>query len=190
MVDQSIENSEPHQRTWKDANWPDDYRAVCYTTWYRNSKPTAKILVDLIPVEEHSGRKPGIKILEDWIKTTFAESAIVTDETAMEMLHKDNALAKVEMLERHALLGRKMQDLAVKYFDEHGVETLKARDAINILVQGIKVERESRFPQEKEFSKLAEMNDEQLLAELEKEAKSTILDVESDDASSYNSDPD
>ena len=184
MGEQSIEISEPERaKTWKDSNFPDDYRAVVYTIWYQNSKPTAKILFDLIPVEPKIGKKPYVQVLDRWIKESFAEAAIVTDEKAMELLHKDTALAKVEMLERHAGLGRKMQDIAVQYFETHNIETLKARDAINMLVQGIKVERESRFPQEKEFSKLAELSDDQLLEELEKEAKDIILDVDSEDAS-------
>lgn len=184
MVEQSIEISEPERfMNWKDANFPDDYRATCYLIWYQNSKPTAKNLFELIPIDAGRGKKASIKILDTWIKESFAEAAIVTDEKAMELLHKDNALAKVEMLERHAGLGRKMQDIAVKYFETHDIETLKARDAINMLVQGIKVERESRFPQEKEFSKLAELSDDQLLEELEKEAKTIILDVDSEDAS-------
>lgn len=187
MDEQSTEQIDVGKfKTWQDSNFPDDYRAVCYTIWYQNSKPTAKNLHEIIPVDERSGKKPNVQVLDGWIKESFAEAAIVTDEKAMDMLHKDSAALKVEMLERHAGLGRKMQDIAVEYFETHGIETLKARDAINMLVAGIKVERESRFPEEKAFSKLAEMDDKQLMAELENMAKTVILDVESEDANTNN----
>lgn len=170
----------------KEFNWSDDYKAMIYTVWYQNGKPGAKTLLPLIPVDDEFKVKPKVDVLDNWIKGSFIEAAIVTDEKAMEILHQDNAKTKVEMLERHAGLGRRMQDIAVKYFEEHDIETLKARDAINLLVQGIKVERESRFPEEKEFSKLAEMDDKQLFEELERLAHTTVLDVESEDASTNN----
>ena len=73
---------------------------------------------------------------------------------------------KVEMLSRHTKLGQEMQDMALDYLKEN-VDELSSPAAIRLLVEGIRIERESRGVPEA-LEKISKMSDEQLLSEVKK----------------------
>jgi len=83
---------------------------------------------------------------------------------------------KVEMLERHAQVGTKMQDIALEYLEEHA-EEMSAPAAVRLLVEGIRIERESRSIPEA-LAKLTSLSDEQLLKEIVKTFEEAPLEDE------------
>jgi hypothetical protein len=72
---------------------------------------------------------------------------------------------KVEMLQRHAKVGTHIQDMALKYLDEH-VESLNVSNSVRLLVEGVRIERESRGISTT-IEKIANLSDEELNRQVE-----------------------
>jgi flagellar motor component MotA len=72
---------------------------------------------------------------------------------------------KVEMLRRHTEVGLKMQEMGMKYLEDHK-DDLKVPNAVRLLIDGLMTERTSRgIPQMLE--KMVNRTDEELLKELQ-----------------------
>jgi len=86
---------------------------------------------------------------------------------------------KVEMLYRHAEVGRKMQRKALERLDSIPDDELNANASVRLLVEGIRIERDSvGLPQALE--KMLDKEDDDLLAEVERligDAPGEILDA-------------
>jgi len=71
---------------------------------------------------------------------------------------------KIEMLKRHADVGLQMQNMAIEYLNENRDE-LSSPAAVRMLVEGIRIERESRgIPAA--LDKMMNMTDEELMKEV------------------------
>jgi len=144
------------------ALYSDDYKMVVFKIWYKAGRTGANRLFDMIPPDEVTGLKPSISTLRSWMRT-FKTQADMLDAQVCDELQSRMVAEKVEMLQRHAETGRKMQDMAVNYLEEHKDEiTFPA--AVKLLVEGVRIERESRGVSQA-IESMMKKTDEDLLRE-------------------------
>lgn len=143
-----------------------EYKDEVFIIWYNSGKPPIPALVDLIPPDPVRGEKPEPNTVRIWVKEIFVPRAELLDEQVFKELESRLVKEKIDMLTRHAETGYKMQDMAFKYLEEN-VEDLTISTSIRLLVEGIRIEKESRgLPQA--MNKMISMSDEELLGEVEK----------------------
>ena len=146
------------------SHFSQEYKIYVFSTWYAKGKPNAKNLQAMLEEPEpNSGKFPQPSTLKKWIDNEFIAQAIFLDEKVAQELENRLTSEKIEMLSRHAVIGEKMQDEAWLWFDgkrdEDGLLDLgNARTAITLLVEGLKIERESRGIAQiaEKFSKLTD----------------------------------
>ena len=136
------------------SHFSQEYKIYVFSTWYANGKPNAKNLQAMLEEPEpNSGKFPQPTTLKKWIDNEFIAQAIFLDEKVALELENRLTSEKIEMLSRHAGIAEKMQEEAWVWFEntkkttEDGKEYLdlgNARTAITLLVEGLKIERESR----------------------------------------------
>ena len=160
------------------SHFSQDYKIYVFSTWYANGKPNSKNLHAMLEEPEpNSGKFPQPSTLRTWIDNEFIAQAIFLDEKVAQELERRLTSEKIEMLSRHAVIGEKMQKGALEWFentkaDDGTLDLGNARTAITLLVEGLKIERESKgTPQIAE--KFSRMTDEQLVDKL----KELVMDA-------------
>lgn len=144
-------------------SYSEDYKTTTFRLWYKTAKPGATKLWEIMEVDPISGVKPSIAILAHWI-ADFKNSAVILDEEVATQLKDIMVAEKVEMLNRHAETGIKLQNMAMEYIKEHE-EELKVPMAVKMLIEGVRIERESRgVPQALE--KMMNKSDDDLLKDV------------------------
>jgi len=161
-----------------NTGFTDDYKNEVFTIWYNLGKPIASVLFEKIPIPETNyGIKPAAKTMWSWISSdAWRARAKELDAGVQKSVDLVLIQTKVEMLERHAQVGTKMQDIALEYLEEHA-EEMSAPAAVRLLVEGIRIERESRSIPEA-LAKLTSLSDEQLLKEIVKTFEEAPLEDE------------
>ena len=76
----------------------------------------------------------------DWVIRVTAWDAHI-DAQARKQVERDSIKRKADMLKRHALTGKVMQQKGVEYLDKHGID--KSSDAVTSIKAGIEIERKS-----------------------------------------------
>jgi hypothetical protein len=150
------------------------YREAVFTIWYSKGKPNTKVLSNIIEPDPILCTKPSSPVLYSWIKK-FREKAALLDTRVEEENNNRLVADKIAMLERHAAVGKKMQELGLNYLEEHDVGG--SRNAITLIVEGLRIERESvgapRIAQ-----RVMDMSDEELVQELRVLVKETTITKE------------
>ena len=153
----------------------DSYRNDLFLIWYNSKQLSAKRLWEMIP--EDWGSKPVVDTVGIWIRDIFRPRAEDLDKRLAQELEGRLVQEKVEMLYRHAELGRKIQKKAMDCLDEIEPEDLSSNAAVRLLVEGVRIERDSvGLPQALE--KIINKSDDDLLnlvQELTKESQAEIL---------------
>lgn len=159
------------------------YKEKVFYIWYNHGKPGGNPLLPYISPElDDWGRVPTVSLLSQWITDEFKPRAELLDQKIKDQLESMIISEKVEMLKRHADIGSRMQDMAIEFLNENR-DVLSAPAAVRLLVEGIRIERESRgIPAALE--KMQEMSDEQLLDEIKELMTSTSVTLEGIDAHS------
>jgi hypothetical protein len=156
------------------------YKDAIFTLWYSMGKPVARILYPKIPIYEDTGGKPAYETLHVWVTSEeFREKARMLDEQVMEQINAKMIAEKVEMLNRHATVGVTMQDIAMKYLDEHKTE-LGISPAVRLLVAGVEIERESRGIATT-VEKITRMSDQDLESEIQKLLEKSPVELQTID---------
>jgi hypothetical protein len=152
----------PHK---SNKNFSDIYKEKVFYIWYNHGKPQEGSLLRLVPQEiDEFGRLPTVSCLKGWIDVEFVPRARLLDEQIKTAMDAAMIAEKVTMLKKHAELGVKMQDMAIKYLNENQ-DIISSPAAVRLLVEGIRVERESRgIPAALE--KITRMSDEDLLEQV------------------------
>jgi hypothetical protein len=83
----------------------------------------------------------------------------------MSQINQRMVAEKVEMLNRHANVGTEIQDIALKYINEHR-DDLNVSNAVRLLVEGVRIERESRGISTT-IEKITNQSDEELQKQIE-----------------------
>lgn len=87
------------------------------------------------------------------------------DEEVSRQLSERLIAEKVQMLNAHAAVASEMQNMALTYL-RGNPEKLNSNTALRLLVEGVRIERESRgIP--RTLEKMSEKSDEDLLAQIE-----------------------
>lgn len=127
-------------------------------------KPSASMFRQSIPVNDPVvGGVPSIHVINKWIKGEWSLAASDLDNQVVEQLENQMIADKVEMLQRHASIAKRMQTKAIEYLEEHGVGS--SRNAIELLVKGLDIERNS-VGAPVIASKIVNMSDEDLFRSL------------------------
>ncbi len=143
----------------------ESYKLDIFQLWYSNGRPGSLRLYQMIPANI-DGDRPTKSTLARWIDTEFREKAASLDQMVETELQNRLVQEKIEMLQRHANLGVKMQDTAIEYLDAHK-EELNPNAAVRLLVEGVRIERESRGLPDA-LRKMSEMSDDDLVKQIEK----------------------
>jgi len=168
----------------KMAQYSDSYKQVAFQVWYSNDRPKAGTLKSILPPDEMS-RVPSEVILVEWINS-WVEDADRLDIEVKKINDLELITQRADMLKRQARNAKTLQDMGMDYLVEHGFE--KAGEAVRAIVEGTRIERESRGLGEA-LDRIFKMDDEALRKELEyllNREKGIIVDgevSEVDDAS-------
>ena len=162
--------------------FPTEYKDDIFMIWYRAGKPSAYTLHNIIP-KTVDDKKPTRITLQDWI-TVFYQKAEILDQAVRDEMNNRMILEKIEMLNRHAEVGVEMQKKSLDYLRSEKSD-LNSAAAVRMLVDGIRIEKESRgIP--RILSKMAGMADDDLLKEAEKLLlRSPITEIETIDNTNY-----
>jgi hypothetical protein len=120
-----------------------EYKHTIFLAWYSLGKPGANKLVENIETDVITGGRPSIALLRTWINEDFRALAVPIDEQVAKELENRMVAEKVEMLNRHAKVGVDLQNKAIKYLEDHADE-MKVPMALKALIEGVRIERESR----------------------------------------------
>jgi hypothetical protein len=159
------------------------YIEKVFYIWYNHGKLGATTLRPFISPElDDWGRIPTLSLLTQWITDYFKPRAEDLDRRVREQLEASIVSEKVEMLKRHADIGVQMQNMAIAFLNENQ-DTMQAPAAVRLLVEGIRVERESRgIPAA--LDKMMHMSDEQLINEINGLLTAGSVSLEDVDANS------
>jgi hypothetical protein len=157
----------------------DTYKYQTFLLWYNNGKPSAQQVWNMIPAE-WGDNKPTSATVGGWIKSDkFQDQARALDDSVVKEIEARMIKEKVEMLSRHAEIGFDVATLAMEKILEKKDE-LTSNALVRLLIEGIRIERESRgIPQALE--KMVNKTDEELLdeiAQLTGGAEVEILDID------------
>jgi hypothetical protein len=144
------------------------YIDAVFTIWYQRGQPKANRLFKSLPDPAQFGiadTRPSTYTLKGWIENVFVERALALDEEVSRRMAETMIAEKVAMLQSHARLANEMQGMAMGFF-EHFPEKLNAMVALRLLVEGIRIERESvGIP--RTLEKMSNQSDEELLATIQ-----------------------
>lgn len=163
--------------------FPQLYIEKVFRIWYNHGKPSAKKLLQYIPANlDEWGRIPNWSTVESWLEDFFVPRATELDTEIKRQLDGLVIAEKVEMLKRHADVGVQMQNMSIEYLNEHR-EEISPPAAVRMLVEGIRIERESRgIPAA--LDKIRDMNDEELMDEIKQIVTGAGVKLEDIDANS------
>jgi hypothetical protein len=169
-------------RKFKTSQFGASYKGDLFLFWWKNQKPSAQRLHRMIP-QEWGDRKPSVLTLHAWIKDDFDHRANVLDKRLADEIEGRLIKEKVEMLYRHAQIGREAQDKALAKIRSVSVEDLPVSSAIRLFVEGVRIERESvGLPQALE--KMINKSDDEILnriKEITEESEAEILIIDDAD---------
>lgn len=154
-------------------------REKLFYVWYNNGRPGVKDFYKILVKELPEFELPAESIISILIPE-FKDRAIELDMQVHEQLTAMVVAEKVEMLKRHATIGFKIQDIALEYIENHKDE-ITPSGAIRLLVEGVRIERESRGIPEA-LDKMSRMSDDELLDEVKSLLSSTSVTLEDIDA--------
>ena len=152
---------EPTARRELYAHYSDEYKGVAFQIWYSNSRPSPSKLLEMLP-EDEMHRKPDVGVVGRWI-SAWGEDADRLDIEVKRVTDIDLVGQRAEMLKKQANSGKALHDMGMTYLKEHGFD--KAADALRAVVEGVRVERESRGLGEA-LDRIFKMDDEALRKEL------------------------
>lgn len=155
----------------------EDYKTKCFQLWYNAGKLTAADLYEIIPIPETNfGKKPSVQSLTQWIHNDFVNRSVELDKGVQETMNKALVAAKVEMLQRHITTARRMEDIAMEYLEGHK-DDLTTAAAVRLLVEGVRIERESTgIPGM--LDKMSKKSDEELLEMVKQLVQESPVDFE------------
>ena len=124
------------------ATYTEDYKTACFWVWWSRGKPGASSLRGYIEPNQ-DGQTPSMEVLSSWITNIFKARAEEYDLAVQQKVKETAVTEKIEMLERHASIGKEMQDISIEYLRNHK-DDLKPNTALKMLVDGVRIERESK----------------------------------------------
>ena len=139
--------------------YSESYKELCFQAWYASGRPAGKSLVSFLPVDEF-GRKPQPAKVAGWRDIGgWHGRADELDRQGSKEMETYAIEKKVEMFKRHADVARQLTEKGLDWLGTH--EPDKSADAIRLVVEGIRIEKESVGVPDA-LLKIAAMNDQEI----------------------------
>jgi len=140
-----------------------EYKNSVFLEWYNLGRPTLNKF-SLIVKPDNWGNLPTEVTLRNWIQNDFKEKANLLDKQVEEEMNNRLIQQKIEMLNRHAQVGRNMQTRALEELEK--LPSLSEAGSIRLLEFGAKLERESAGIPEM-LKDIMKLTDEQLVQKIQ-----------------------
>lgn len=145
------------------SNYNSEYKEKIFLEWLNLGQPGGRVLQRHIPTDPLMANVPVIETLQRWIQEEWMERADIINAQVKDELEGRIVKEKVEMLSRHAEIGKEVTDKALEYLRDNEFTT--SANALRALVEGIRIEKESRgIPDALE--KMQSTSDEKLAKEV------------------------
>lgn len=160
-----------------------DYKMQIFTLWYNSGKPSAERLFSIIITENIkeplSGEIPTANTIKKWVGNEFEAKATFLDMEVMKSLEKSLVTNKIELLKRHAEIGKEVYEMGLEHLKENGLGN--SRNALTAIIEGLRIEAENSGASVK-FNELKDKTNEELWGELLKIIqKGKIVSIEPND---------
>jgi len=158
------------------------YKEQLFLLWYAEGKPSIPSFMRVIPPDTE-GKKPSKVTLTTWSSEEWRTRANLLDDEVKQQIEAHAIAEKVEMLSRHADIGKNLQETGAEYLKEHADE-LKPSTAVRMIVEGVRIEQNSRGIGTA-FKEMVETSDEELtekIGRLMEKSQVEILQIEDDDS--------
>lgn len=145
-----------------------EFYQSAFQIWYENGKPSATVLIALLQKQYPTDIMPNTTTVNAWIHDHFYSMALPLDAQVSDAIDIKLISNKISALSEHIKIGQKMQNVGMQFLDsltDDEIKKIKLRDAIMLLVEGVRIERESLIIP-KYFAELEKMDDEKLLDEI------------------------
>lgn len=158
-----------------------DVREKAFYLWYNNNRPGFLKFKELLKQNLTEEDIPVDWSIKDWI-TDFNTRAYELDRQVHEQVEAVVIAEKVEMMRRHAKTGKYMQNVSLQYISDH-LDQLNPNTALRLLVEGVRIEKESRGIPEA-LLKMSKLTDDEILEEIKQLMTSSSVTLEEVDADS------
>jgi len=153
------------------------YKYKQFLLWYNEGKPSLHAFYPGMTPDENGNIPAELTVKQKWYPIWQREAEVLDAQVKGE-LEKRLVKEKVEMLSRHARLGRQMQDIGLDFLtNPDNVDEITSNTAVRLLIAGIEIERESTgLPDALE--KMMNRSDEQLMERAAELLKDSPLEIE------------
>lgn len=154
-----------------------DFYQTAFQVWYENGKPGATVLIALLQKQFPTDIMPSITTVDVWIHEYFYSMAYPLDEQVSSAIDTKLIANKIAALSEHIKIGQRMQNIGLQFLDgltDDEIKKIRLRDAIELIVQGVRIERESLIIP-KFFAELEKLDDDSLLTAIKAEIKKENL---------------
>jgi len=170
--------------------YSEQYKMYVFRFWYSTDKRGSIYIKENLPitVDWVTGKEVNTKTINGWIQGDFETYAEFLDSQVIKKIDSQLIEERVEMLNRHAQYAKDLIEKSWEYIEENGLEN--SRNAVNAIIQGIKVERESSGLPVRELLDVQNKSDSELIESLRDVVKSLrdnddenelFLDLETED---------
>lgn len=160
----------------KTRQYSEPYKDELFLIWYNAGKPSVNHFVKRYMIPDKDGQIPNVATIGKWAREEWEERAQEYDDGVRKAIQDGAVATKVLMLKRHAEIGEKMQTVALEYLETHKDE-MTSQTAVRMLIEGVRIERESRGLPEA-LSGLSDVSDEKILRQLEELVTRSPLSIE------------
>jgi hypothetical protein len=184
-------------------SFPDTYREGLFLMWYEMGCPALKLFYEKVPPAD-DGRTATEYTVREWFKKyQWKERASRLNTEVAKIVEAKAVEERVQMLNRQAEYGLQLQEMGIKYLEEHDLNNDKS--AITAIIRGAELERNSRGLPDA-LQKVAKMQDstleitvrkllsrmptDQLKEEVEKEEDAVIVEENTEEGVFVNSEDD
>ena len=152
-----------------------EYKYKMFLLWYKQGRPGMYAFSKMVTLDD-VGSEPSLSTLKLWQIQWKLEAEILDNQVRTE-LERRMVKEKVEMLSRHADLGKQMQDLGIDFITDPGnKDSLTSATAVRLLVAGVEIERDSRGLPEA-LEKIMTQSDDKLLEEIKELTKNSPIEI-------------
>lgn len=150
----------------------DDYKERAFWKWYNNGKLSFARLTMLL--QETENICPSKGTLTTWVNS-WKERADELDQQIKDEFSAEVVQTKVEMLRRHADIGKELQEVGLGWIRENK-DKLTAASVTRIIKDGYEMERASVGVPEA-LTKLLSVSDEELKKQIEEALTGDDVDI-------------
>lgn len=155
------------------------YQEELFLLWYAEGKPTRDNFYDMMPPDV-AGDKPSRETLGNWMNFQgWRKRSELLDEEVKQQIEAHAIAEKVEMLTRHAEVGKQLQQDGALFLKDN-LDQLTPSTAVRMIVEGVRIEQNSRGIGTA-FKEMVEMSDSELTTKIEdllSKSKVEILQID------------